>query len=45
VFLLGYAADAPAAQTLMQEASSVTAAERERATQMRWDSLLGAAQV
>ena len=45
VFLLGYAPDADAARTLMRQARQTTAPERERATQARWDGLLGAAQV
>jgi cyclic beta-1,2-glucan synthetase len=45
VFLLGYAHDADAARTLMRQACQTTAPERERATQARWDSLLGATQV
>ena len=45
VFLLGHAADAESARALMHRARSTDAAERERAVQARWDSLLGATQV
>jgi len=45
VFLLGYAASATAACTLMAQARQTPAPERERATQARWDALLGATQV
>ena len=45
VFLLGHASDPDAAHTLMRQARQVPAAERERATQARWDRLLGATQV
>ena len=45
VFLLGYAADAEAARTLMRQARWVPAAEREQAAQAQWDTLLGATEV
>jgi cyclic beta-1,2-glucan synthetase len=44
-FLLGYAGNAEAARTLMRQARQVPAAERERAAQAQWDTLLGATQV
>jgi cyclic beta-1,2-glucan synthetase len=45
VFLLGYAADAEAARSLMQQARELPAAEREGRTRARWDTLLGATRV
>ncbi|QCB48586.1 carbohydrate-binding protein [Hydrogenophaga sp. PAMC20947] len=45
VFLLGYASDPETARELMRQARLTHAAERERATQARWDTLLGASQV
>jgi cyclic beta-1,2-glucan synthetase len=45
VFLLGYASDAQAARELMVQARMTSAADRERATQARWDHLLGATHV
>ncbi|WP_342130363.1 GH36-type glycosyl hydrolase domain-containing protein [Hydrogenophaga sp. OTU3427] len=45
VFLLGYADSADAARALARQATARPATEREHASLVRWDALLGATQV